>query len=230
MGSMIELNDTLQITTEQGFPIDLDYEKHLLRPLTEHTFKDKTFAFHGKKNIRIFHAPPVRVFLAHNINGKWLYWGRVEIIELTLDYKGQTTSGKFIITKLFSPEEMQLAEIILNGNQDTNYFDPLKRVDGRSSENDRESKKDEELFSTEETIRFKYVNWQGETGIRTVKPIRLWFGTTEFHKGKHWFLKALDIDKNAERDYAIEDIIKIYPVKQPATISASPQLINEIVL
>ena len=28
MGSLIEINDTLQITTEQGFPKELDYEKN----------------------------------------------------------------------------------------------------------------------------------------------------------------------------------------------------------
>ena len=29
MGSYIELNDTLQLTTEQGFPKELDLKKHL---------------------------------------------------------------------------------------------------------------------------------------------------------------------------------------------------------
>ena len=28
MGSYIETNDTLQITSEQGFPKELNYEKH----------------------------------------------------------------------------------------------------------------------------------------------------------------------------------------------------------
>lgn len=77
---------------------------------------------------------------------------------------------------------------------------------------------DQNKFSTHDTIKFKYVNWQGETGIRTVKPIKLWFGTTEFHPDNHWFLKAFDIDKDAERDYAIEDIVKIYPVEKEKTI------------
>ena len=29
MGSFIEINDTLRITKEQGFPKELDYEKHI---------------------------------------------------------------------------------------------------------------------------------------------------------------------------------------------------------
>lgn len=52
MGSMIELNDTLQITKEQGFPQELNYEKHKLNPYTAEDFKDKIFEFKNKPNIR----------------------------------------------------------------------------------------------------------------------------------------------------------------------------------
>jgi predicted DNA-binding transcriptional regulator YafY len=57
---------------------------------------------------------------------------------------------------------------------------------------------------------FEYVNWQGEKAIRRVKPLKLWFGTSEFHPqaGKAWFLVALDLDKNAERKFLVTDIIK----------------------
>lgn len=57
-------------------------------------------------------------------------------------------------------------------------------------------------------IKFKYKNWQGETAVRTVMPIKIWFGNTEFHKEDGWFLKATDLDKNAERDFAVKDIIE----------------------
>lgn len=40
MGSYIETNDTLQITREQGFPKELDYEKHKLNPYKAEDFKD----------------------------------------------------------------------------------------------------------------------------------------------------------------------------------------------
>ncbi len=55
---------------------------------------------------------------------------------------------------------------------------------------------------------FEYVNWKGERAIRKVKPITIWYGETDFHKGKQWFLKALDLDKNAERDFALKDVIR----------------------
>lgn len=42
MGSFIEINDTLQITAEQGFPADiLNLEKHLKTPVTLDDVKGK---------------------------------------------------------------------------------------------------------------------------------------------------------------------------------------------
>jgi len=73
MGSFIEINDTLQLTMEQGFPKSLNYEKHKAKPFITSDFKDKVFEFKGKPNIRVFHSPPVRNFLVQNIDGKWLY-------------------------------------------------------------------------------------------------------------------------------------------------------------
>jgi len=63
-------------------------------------------------------------------------------------------------------------------------------------------------MKTGESLKFKYKNWQGVVGVRNVKPIQVWYGKTEFHKEKQWFLKAQDLDKNAERDFALKDVIK----------------------
>ena len=122
MGSYIELNDTLQITTEQGFPSDFRFDDHLQNPYTADAFKNKIYEFHDKPNVRIFHSPPVRVFWAHNIEGKWLYWGLIEIIELNLNLINKSTSGKYRIIKIFSPEEMKQAETILSTNSEIKYF------------------------------------------------------------------------------------------------------------
>ena len=103
MGSFIELNDTLQITTEQGFPKELTLEKHRSRQLSANDFKGRIFEFRNKQDMRIFHPAPTRVFLVHNINGKWLYWGHVNIIEQTIDAEKKTTSGKFKIVKIYDP-------------------------------------------------------------------------------------------------------------------------------
>jgi hypothetical protein len=123
MGSYIELNDTLQITTRQGFPKELNIKKHLKKPFKASDFKGKVFEFKNKPNVRIYHSPPVRVFYAHNINGKWLYWGLVEIIEETLDLVKKTTSGKYQIIKIFSPDEMKNIEQLIHTFKDSRFFE-----------------------------------------------------------------------------------------------------------
>lgn len=77
MGSFIEINDTLQITTEQGFPKELSLERHKEKQFTAEDFKDKTFTFRNKEGHRIYQMPPSRCFLVHNISGKWLFWGDI---------------------------------------------------------------------------------------------------------------------------------------------------------
>ena len=107
MGSHIELNDTLQITTEQGFPSDiLELNKHQSNPIKLDLVKNQVFEFHNKKDARIYHLPPVRCFFAHNIDGKWLYWGKINISEQTIkvDESGnKTTSGKYKIIEIYDP-------------------------------------------------------------------------------------------------------------------------------
>ena len=103
MGSYIELNDTLQITTEQGFPVDiLNLEKHKHNPITLEDVKDKIFEFHSKENSRVYHVAPNRNFLVHHIDGKWIYWGHILIVEQTI--KDGKTSGKFKILKIYDSE------------------------------------------------------------------------------------------------------------------------------
>ncbi len=109
MGSIIEINDTLQITKEQGFPAVLDLEKHLATPFKAEDFADTIFEFKDKPKIRQYQQPPVRNFLAENKDEKWTYWGLIHILEVTHDYIKQTTSGRFKIIYIYTPEEMEQA-------------------------------------------------------------------------------------------------------------------------
>ena len=127
MGSHIETNDTLQITSEQGFPSELNFEQHKKKPFTARDFEGKVFEFRNKEKIRIYHAPPVRVFLVHNINGKWLYWGLVHILQVVHDQVKNTTSGKFKIIYIYTPEEMKQAHWLIDRNIETDYFEVMKR-------------------------------------------------------------------------------------------------------
>ncbi|MDD5732067.1 MAG: hypothetical protein PHU42_04215 [Patescibacteria group bacterium] len=125
MGSSIELNDTLQITFEQGFPKELDYKKHKIKPFVADNFEGRVFEFKDKPNIRIYKLPPVRNFLVQNINGKWLYWGLVHVVEVIHDNIKQTTSGKFKIIYIYTPDEMKYAHKMIDRDKDTDYLDVM---------------------------------------------------------------------------------------------------------
>ena len=56
------------------------------------------------------------------------------------------------------------------------------------------------------TIRIVYTNYRGETARREVVPQRVWFGATEWHPEEQWLLDAIDIEKGAERSFALRDI------------------------
>jgi len=132
MGSLVEINDTLQLTTEQGFPESLlNLKRHLKEPITLDDVKGMTFEFKDKPSTRIFQLDPVRVYYVHNINGKWLFWGRVFIQTLTiykkLSARGKwkegdwLTSGTYNIIDVYSPE-YQKAFTLHEAPADRNYF------------------------------------------------------------------------------------------------------------
>ena len=122
MGGIIEINDTLRISNEQGFPKELDYKKHKTKPYSAEDFKDKIFEFKDKPKVRVYQVPPVRNFLVQDIGGKWLYWGLVHIIEVNHDNLKQTTSGKFKIIYLYTPDEMREAHKLIDRNKETDYL------------------------------------------------------------------------------------------------------------
>lgn len=122
MWSFIEINDTLQISKEQWFPSELNYEVHKNKPYNAADFKDKVFEFKGKDKIRIYKIPPVRNFLVENINWKWLYWWLIHIIEVKHDYVNWLTSWKFRIIHIYTPDEMQYTHRIIDRNIETDYL------------------------------------------------------------------------------------------------------------
>ena len=55
-------------------------------------------------------------------------------------------------------------------------------------------------------VKILYTNWKGETKYRNIIPINIEFKSTEWHKEEQWILNAFDIDKQANRGFAIKDI------------------------
>lgn len=122
MGTIIETNDTLEITKEQGFPPELDLEVHLKNTIKADSFSERIFEFKNKPKIRIYHQPPVRNFLVENRDGEWIYWGLIHILKIVHDYENKITGGKFKIIYINTPEEMKVAHKIIDQNPDTDFF------------------------------------------------------------------------------------------------------------
>lgn len=53
-----------------------------------------------------------------------------------------------------------------------------------------------------------YRNHRGEIALRRVTPGRIWYGTTPEHKEPQPLMDCFDLDKQANRTYALNDIIK----------------------
>lgn len=51
-----------------------------------------------------------------------------------------------------------------------------------------------------------YTNHRGEKNIRVVRPLRLWWGSTEYHREAQWLLDVWDYERNATRTYALADV------------------------
>jgi len=55
-------------------------------------------------------------------------------------------------------------------------------------------------------VKILYTNWKGETSYRNIIPNSIEFKSTEWHKTEQWILDAFDVDKQADRGFAVKDI------------------------
>ena len=67
----------------------------------------------------------------------------------------------------------------------------------------------------------EYTNYRGETARRIIIPIRMWWGSTEWHPQEQWMLTAWDVEKEARRDFAWQDM---KPAQNPGTSAARAAL------
>lgn len=66
-------------------------------------------------------------------------------------------------------------------------------------------------FDPEREIVIRYTNYRGETALRRIIPMSLRFGSTEWHPRAQWLLEAFDLDRHAERSFALQDILEWSP-------------------
>ena len=74
-------------------------------------------------------------------------------------------------------------------------------------------------MSQNKQITITYTNWKRETRERVIEPIEIWFGSTRWHPDEQWLLKAMDINKGEERDFAVTQISKMTGKSMPNTVS-----------
>lgn len=55
-------------------------------------------------------------------------------------------------------------------------------------------------------IKVRYTNYRGETAVRTIVPLKFEFGKTDYHPHDQWLVVVWDVDRNAQRLYALKDI------------------------
>jgi predicted DNA-binding transcriptional regulator YafY len=61
--------------------------------------------------------------------------------------------------------------------------------------------------SEAQAVTIRYRNYRGETTIRHIQPSHIWFGSTSWHPEPQWVLEAIDLEKGAERSFAMSDIL-----------------------
>ena len=66
-------------------------------------------------------------------------------------------------------------------------------------------------FDPTKRFGFTYRNHRGEVAKRQVWPMHLHFGATKWHPEPQWLLRGFDLDKMAERDFAMGDIVPASP-------------------
>lgn len=78
-----------------------------------------------------------------------------------------------------------------------------------------------------ETVVIDYTNHKGIRTERMIIPMCIWYGETKYHPGNQWMLKATDVLRNDERDFAMNQIHSWRPARY-GTLCATPETRAEI--
>lgn len=70
-------------------------------------------------------------------------------------------------------------------------------------------------------MRFVYTNYKGVTSVRSVFPWRMRYAATEHHPKPQWIMDAYDIEKGANRSFAMADMQGCKPAERARRRSAA---------
>lgn len=86
-------------------------------------------------------------------------------------------------------------------------------MDTLSNENPKENNTTEEIIpegavpiNEEQQIVIAYTNYKGISSVRRIIPKNIYFGSSKWHPEPQWLLEAFDLNKKAERHFAMTDI------------------------
>jgi hypothetical protein len=65
--------------------------------------------------------------------------------------------------------------------------------------------------NTKTIIVIRYTNYRGETELRKIIPRMIHFVSTEWHPEEQWVLEAFDLERQADRSFALKDIVDWNP-------------------
>lgn len=61
---------------------------------------------------------------------------------------------------------------------------------------------------SEHPLKLPYINWEGEFEVRSVTPIRLWYGQNGWHNPDQWLLDCYCHDRKAFRTFSWIGIVE----------------------
>jgi predicted DNA-binding transcriptional regulator YafY len=63
-------------------------------------------------------------------------------------------------------------------------------------------------FEPKCVVIIRYTNYRGQTADRRIIPVCIRFGSTEWHPEEQWLLDAFDVDRGADRSFALKDVLQ----------------------
>ncbi len=56
-------------------------------------------------------------------------------------------------------------------------------------------------------VNVRYCNYRGEIAWRRIIPLRIFFGSNQWHPEKQWLMEVMDLAKGEKREFAVKDIM-----------------------
>ena len=60
--------------------------------------------------------------------------------------------------------------------------------------------------ANKQLVQILYTNYRGETAVRNIFPLKIWYGLTDWHPEPQWLLDAKDCEKKVKRSLALKDV------------------------